>query len=254
MGIAVLAHNSLFRAGLVSLLGALGFARVVEASSLEEVKQLTTEDRIEILLFHLPYPGKSVSEAMNEIRSWRPDVKIVFLSQALHIDIIAECFAAGATGYLLENLSRDALQQSLKLVLTGEKVFPSELASIISDLAPQQRHGSGTEMESDNPNFSDRELEILQWLVRGDSNKVIAGKLDIAESTVKVHLKHILRKTHSLNRTQAALWAVRRGIVAKPDKKSETSSYNHNLLESRHSRLNGRVEELMGVVPDEMNV
>jgi two-component system nitrate/nitrite response regulator NarL len=220
MGIAILARNSLFGAGLVSLLGALGFDRVADASSLEELKQLATEDRIEILLFHLPYLGKSVSEAMDEVRSWLPDVKVVFLSQKLNIDAMAECFAAGATGFLLEKLSRDALQKSLSLVLTGEKVFPSELAPILADLAPQQRNDSATDMESGNPHFSDREVEILRSLVSGNSNKVIAAKLDIAESTVKVHLKHILRKTHSLNRTQAALWAASRDIVAKHDQRS----------------------------------
>src|SRR5215216_439756 len=132
MDLAVLARNSLFRAGLVSLLGALGFERVAEASSLEELKQLRSGNGIEILLFHLPYGSNSISESMREIQSSLPDVKVVFLSDNLYVDLMAECFAAGASGYLLENLSRDALQKSLTLVRTGEKVFPSELASIIS--------------------------------------------------------------------------------------------------------------------------
>lgn len=224
MEVAVLARNSLFRAGLVSLLTALGFERVAEASSLQELKQVATEGRVEILLFHLPYGAESVSDSMNEIRSWLPEVKVVFLSDALHVDLMSECFAAGASGYLLENLSRDALQKSVTLISTGEKVFPSELASIIADLAPQQQRATDT--ESHNPDLSDRELEILRSLVSGDANKVIAAQLDIAESTVKVHLKHILRKTHSFNRTQAALWAERHGIVARADKKSDTSAHD----------------------------
>ena len=217
--VAVLARNSLFRAGLVSLLTALGFERVAEASSLQELKQVATEDRVEILLFHLPYEAESVSGSMNQIRSWLPEVKVVFLSDKLHVDLMSECFAAGASGYLLENLSRDALQKSLTLISTGEKVFPSELASIIADLAP-------SDTESHNSDLSDRELEILRSLASGDANKVIAAQLDIAESTVKVHLKHILRKTHSFNRTQAALWAVRHGIVARADKNLNTRAHD----------------------------
>ena len=123
---------------------------------------------------------------------------------------------------MLENLSRDALQKSLTLISTGEKVFPSELASIIADLASQR----ATDTESHNPDLSDRELEILRSLTSGDPNKVIAAQLDIAESTVKVHLKHILRKTNSFNRTQAALWAVRHGIAARADKNSDTRAHD----------------------------
>jgi two-component system nitrate/nitrite response regulator NarL len=123
---------------------------------------------------------------------------------------------------LLENLSRDALQKSLTLISIGEKVFPSELASIIAGLASQQQRAADT--ECDNPDLSYRELEILRSLTSGDPNKVIAAQLDIAESTVKIHLKHILRKTNSFNRTQAALWAVRHGIAARPDKKSTVST------------------------------
>jgi hypothetical protein len=66
----------------------------------------------------------------------------------------------------------------------------------------------------------------LRSLASGDANKVIAAHLDIAESTVKVHLKHILRKTHSFNRTQAALWAVRHGIEARVDKNSNTRAHD----------------------------
>jgi len=220
MDIAVLGRNSLFRAGLVSLLSALGFEPLAEASSLEDLQQIATENRIEILLFHLPYETKGVSDSMEAIRSWMPDAKTVFLYRELNLGLMCECFAAGASGFLLENLSRDALQKSLNLVRIGEKIFPSELALIISNLAPQQPHDAG--MQLDGLDLSERELQILRSLASGDSNKVIAAKLDIAESTVKVHLKHILRKTSSFNRTQAALWAVRRGIVAKPDRKSET--------------------------------
>jgi DNA-binding NarL/FixJ family response regulator len=212
MDIAVLGSNSLFRAGLVSLLAALGLERVSEACSLDELKKIATQNALDVVLFHLPHQVNSVTDAMKDIRLHLSDVKVVFLSDQLDVDLMSECFAAGASGYLLQNLSRVALHTSLTLVCAGEKVFPSELASIISELSSQQQRRS-TYWKSEDLKLSDRELEILRSLASGDPNKVIAAKLDIAESTVKVHLKRILEKTHSFNRTQAALWAVRHGIA-----------------------------------------
>ena len=111
---------------------------------------------------------------------------------------------------------RDALQESLRLVRAGEKVFPSELASYIpampSNFAiPEISTSALREFE-----LSCREIEILQCLTNGQSNKAIAKNLDIAEATVKVHVKRILRKAHVANRTQAALWGVSKGVAPTP--------------------------------------
>ncbi len=138
----------------------------------------------------------------------------MFLSTDLDLKLLSSCFAAGASGYLLENLSSEALQKSLTLVSAGEKVFPSELAAVISDLAVE-RDTSSDPASADLQGFdlSAREIWILRLLADGQSNKLIASTLHIAESTVKLHLRNILRKLHATNRTQAALWALRRGVV-----------------------------------------
>ncbi len=213
MSVAVLGQRSLFRAGLVSLLTELGYERVGEAASLADLKQIKTDaPDIELLLVHLSDENEDIFSRMKEIRGCLVDIKVVFLFSKLDVKLMSDCFAAGASGYLLENLSRDALRQSLTLVRTGEKIFPSELASLIADFTPKQdaEIGAGDLQDLD---ISDREMQILRLLGRGYSNKLIAAELEIAESTVKVHIKHILRKTGASNRTQAALWAVRRGIV-----------------------------------------
>jgi two-component system, NarL family, nitrate/nitrite response regulator NarL len=213
MSVAVLGQRSLLRAGLVSLLTELGYERVGEAASLADLEQIKTDaPDIELLLVHLSDENADIFGWMKEIREWLVDTKVVFLFFKLNVKLMSDCFAAGASGYLLENLSRDALRQSLTLVRTGEKIFPSELASLIADFAPKQdaEIGAGDLRDLD---VSDREMQILGLLGRGYANKLIAAALDIAESTVKVHIKHILRKTRASNRTQAALWAVRSGIV-----------------------------------------
>ena len=109
-------------------------------------------------------------------------------------------------------MSAPALQKSLTLVSMGEKVFPSELASIIIDVFGQNVFRSE---EIENCELSDREKKILNLLASGHSNKVIAATLDIAESTAKLHISGILRKLHATNRTQAALRAVQHGLVTQ---------------------------------------
>jgi two-component system nitrate/nitrite response regulator NarL len=113
----------------------------------------------------------------------------------------------GADGFLIKNVSPEALIQSLQLIMLGEKVFPTNLASMLLDMnAVSPQHSVR--------GLSPREQEILQALVTGASNKLIAIKLGITEATVKVHLKTLLRKIDVNNRTQAAIWAMNNGFSA----------------------------------------
>jgi two-component system, NarL family, nitrate/nitrite response regulator NarL len=114
-------------------------------------------------------------------------------------------------GYLLKNMSADALHQSLRLVLLGEKVFPTDLAHLlISDRLTARNEA----VQGDHVNgLSDREMQILGYLTSGAQNKQIANDLQISDGTVKVHLKAILKKIGVQNRTQAALWALSQGMT-----------------------------------------
>src|SRR4051812_43819098 len=115
---------------------------------------------------------------------------------------------AGADGYLMKDVSPEALIQSLELVMMGEKVFPTNLAAMLFDL-----NNASSPMNSIR-GMTPREHEILQALVTGASNKLIANRLGITEATVKVHLKTLLRKIDVNNRTQAAIWAMNNGVTA----------------------------------------
>jgi two-component system, NarL family, nitrate/nitrite response regulator NarL len=138
----------------------------------------------------------------------------------LSADWLKAAMGAGADGYLLKDVSPEALIQSLQLVVIGEKVFPTNLAALlltqISTPAPQ----------SSWRGLSAREREILQHLVTGASNKLIANRLGITEATVKVHLKTLLRKIDVNNRTQAAIWAMNNGIIPE-------QSLNGDMLATR---------------------
>jgi two-component system nitrate/nitrite response regulator NarL len=151
-----------------------------------------------------------------EIRAWGPTAGIVFVAPKLDLDVMMASFGAGAGGYLLETVSGDALRDSLNLVIAGEKVFSSELASLLPMLASKFDSSGPCNLAPLESDLSRREIEILQCLTSGQSNKVIAKNLEIAEATVKVHVKRILRKAHALNRTQAALWGVATGVTSLP--------------------------------------
>src|SRR6266480_2669386 len=126
--VAVLSPKSLFRSCLATLLNTLGFEHVDQAATLIELKERTPSgSKPEILLVDLTSEIETVSCFMDDIKAWLPETKVVLLAETLDIGRLGECFAAGASGYLLEDLSGEALEKSLTLVSAGEKVFPSEL-------------------------------------------------------------------------------------------------------------------------------
>jgi two-component system nitrate/nitrite response regulator NarL len=211
---AVLASRPLFRAGLSSLLHAMGFNPVKEAADAKELRRQLADQRVspEMLLIDLSDTTDEVVSA-RDVKDWAPIFKVVLLAPDLDFELLSEYFAAGASGFLLKKISADALEESIRLVRAGEKVFPSELATMILGIAPLSRSSSkGEGLEK----LSNREIDILRCLTNGQSNKAIANTLSIAESTVKVHVKRILQKIHASNRTQAALWGAARGLPNEP--------------------------------------
>jgi two-component system, NarL family, nitrate/nitrite response regulator NarL len=191
--------NRLFRQGLKHLLADTRFAVEAEFS--------TTEQAIEgAVASGLVIVGEGGD--LQQLRSAYPEARIVVLASDFAVDALREAMNAGADGYLMKDVSPEALLQSLELVMMGEKVFPTNLAAMLLDMnviAPQHSVRG----------LSPREQEILQALVTGSSNKLIAIKLGITEATVKVHLKTLLRKIDVNNRTQAAIWAMNNGFTAE---------------------------------------
>ncbi len=115
---------------------------------------------------------------------------------------------AGAHGYLIKDISVEALLQSLLLVMLGEKVFPTHLATLLVNGMPNTAPASIVTSHG----LTERECQVLRCLVQGDSNKMIANRLNITEATIKVHMKSLLRKINATNRTQAAIWALNNGL------------------------------------------
>jgi len=215
--LSVIDPSTLSRAGLVSLLRAMGFTDVREAASVAEIQVGAARGDSDVVLVDLSLGAGDVRQIVQAVAERAPGAKVVFLAQDLDIALLGACFAAGASGYLLKDISRDALQGTLNLVAAGEKVFPSALALQMAGLVSKLCERRAVPPGPQPGNLSEREIDILRCLVTGYPNKTIAANLAIAESTVKVHLKRILRKTHASNRTQAAIWAVENGFAANTD-------------------------------------
>ena len=147
-----------------------------------------------------------------------PNSKTVVLSDQFNLEDVADAFKYGADGYIVKEISCDALKRSLRLVAMGEKVMPSQLASHLSGTVAQAKVPQLAENSEITNILSAREITTLRYLLLGHANKVIARRLEISEATVKVYVKAILRKLRVRNRTQAAIWAFNNGIqVAKED-------------------------------------
>ncbi len=204
-------HN-LFRSGIKLLLQRNpDFEVVGEASDgLEGVKR-AKELKPDIVLLDMHMPGLNGREAVQLIYQDQPSSHIVMLTVSEDEDDLAYCLQAGAAGFLLKNIDADYLLDSLKKIMQGESVISAEMTA---KLIAQLRKGPApppapTEADKLTP----KEREVLAQLAVGMSNKEIARKLDVAESTVKIHLQSILRKLSLANRVQAAIYAVEHGLI-----------------------------------------
>lgn len=200
--------NKLFREGLSRLLLDVPFKVTAEYASVDEA-MADSSVPAELLLVD---PGEDMAALarVSQLRQQRPDAPIVILTGGLDARRLTQALEAGVCGYLMKDMSADALAQSLRLVMMGEKVFPTHLAELLVTGQVQPQHA--TEITALRKGLSQRETQILRCLIDGDSNKIIAGSLGITEATVKVHLKSLLRKINAVNRTQAAIWAMNNGL------------------------------------------
>ncbi|HEX3501054.1 MAG TPA: response regulator transcription factor [Stellaceae bacterium] len=203
--------NRLFCAGLQRILSDASFAVVHEAFSVKDALPFVQALQPSLVLVDLPDSSQAWTSGIGQIRAAASRGRIVVLTDAIRLDRLAAGLAVGIDGYLLKNMSADALPQWLRLVLLGEKVFPTDLAHMLTNGRVTLRNNGG--QISHVNGLSGREMEILGCLINGAQNKQIAQELDISDGTVKVHVKAILKKIRVQNRTQAAIWAMNNGIA-----------------------------------------
>ena len=211
MRLVVIDDHTLFRRGITALLARVpDFEVVGEAADGFEGIKAVAAGRPDVVLLDLHMPGLTGIEAMQAILRENPGTHVVMLTVSEEADDLMAALRAGALGYLLKNIDSDFLVESIRRAANGDSVMSPEMSGkLLRELR------AGTDL-APVPALSPREREIVGCLTRGASNKEIARELAIAESTVKIHVQHILRKLELASRVQVAVWAIEHGIVPRP--------------------------------------
>lgn len=203
--------SNLFRHGLRSYLDCDAFRIAGELDSHTEIAAAVGDgDAPDLVLYAKMGVHDDPSEAIRSIHEELPDTHVLVMAEKLVPAEFSACLGANVSGYLLSDISKDALLHSIHLILLGEKVFATELAKMWMSGGLERKFHCEKKLEH---NLTGRESEILECLLGGDSNKLIARRLEITESTVKIHMKSLLRKINVQNRTQAAIWAMESGFA-----------------------------------------
>ncbi|MGE0669240.1 MAG: LuxR C-terminal-related transcriptional regulator [Sphingomonadales bacterium] len=212
----VVDKSKLFREGLKMLLKDSPFEVTCEVANMAMLEDnVDCWDKPALILVALQTalsPGSEEEIVLNRICHVSGDAPVVVLSDAMSISQLKAAMKAGASGYLLRDITPDALKQSLLLVMLGEKVLPTDLVRILVDGCELRIPANGDVAVTD---LSPREMKILSCLAHGRPNKVIANELSITEGTVKVHIKAVFKKIRARNRTEAAIWALNHGFDAE---------------------------------------
>lgn len=223
-GTVLVGNRSLLTEGVAGILRSANFPIVASVSCADDF--LSRKVHSHQLLFLIIHAGDNfdvVAEQVELIRASNPAARIAVVADRYRLEELVSAFRAGVNGYFVDIMMCDVFIKSIELVMMGETVLPSGFLPFMLVSAPADHAGPRS---ADNnvllattdetaPQLSPREKSILRFLIDGDSNKSIARKIDIAEATVKVHVKAILRKIRAHNRTQAAIWGMNNGWLAR---------------------------------------
>lgn len=199
--VLVVDDHPLMRSGIIGEIDAQPDMKVVaEAGDGNEAIAAFRAHRPDVTLMDIRMPNLGGIEAIAEIRKDFPNARFVILTTAAGDIQALRAFQAGAVGYLLKNLLRTELIDTIRLVHGGRRRIPPEVAQQLAEHAADDA-------------ITPRELEILRGVSKGKSNKIIADDLNISEHTVKNHIKSILSKLDANDRTDAVVIAIRRGYI-----------------------------------------
>jgi two-component system, NarL family, nitrate/nitrite response regulator NarL len=211
----LIARSKLFREGLKLLLAESEFRVTREVPDIGALEQMRRDAAPSLVLISVSSNTEQAQEERSVIeRACRlQTAPVIVLADTLSMPQLLSAMTAGASGYLLRDIDAEALKQSMALVLTGEKVLPSELVAMLLDNSLIR---ASVQPVPGSVNLSPREENILSAVANGYSNKTIANTMNITEGTVKVHMKALFRKVQARNRTEAAIWALDHGIRDHP--------------------------------------
>ena len=210
--------HQLVREGLVRLLGLEKDIQVIGvASDGDEATALVERMKPDVALLDVRMPGFSGIEAARKIALRHPEVGVVLLTMHDEEEVIFDGMAAGARAYLLKDCSHQELVTTIREVSKGGAYLSStSLRKLLTEFQTLRKQRSTIPETPCDEVLSRREMDVLEWVVRGYSNKQIARELSIDETTVKTHMHRIFEKLNVRDRTQAAIFALQRGWFSPP--------------------------------------
>ena len=211
--ILVVDDHAVVREGLRAFLALQeGFEIVGEAADGEEALERAAELDPDVILMDLVMPNLDGVGAMQELKQRASRSRVIVLTSFLEDDRLLPALEAGAAGYLLKNSQPAELARAVRAAHAGEAIIdPTVAARLVHALS--ERSPAAADDQTDLDHLTGREREVLTLIARGRSNKRIALELGISEKTVKTHVGHVLAKLGVTDRTQAAVLAVRHGLV-----------------------------------------
>lgn len=206
--VAIVDDHPLFRRGLIQLLRTLPeFELVGEASSGAEGIAKAKALRPDLLLLDLNMKDMSGLDVLRRIKPALPDTRVVMVTVSDQIEDLVAALRAGADGYLLKDMEPEEMLDCLKAAAAGRLTVSGSLAQVLAAALREQARP----VSPQEAGLTEQEWRILDRIADGMSNKLIARELDIAEGTVKVHVKHLLRKLNLRSRVEAAVWRIEHG-------------------------------------------
>jgi DNA-binding NarL/FixJ family response regulator len=212
--VLVVDDHALFRRGLEMVLAQEQDIDVVgEAADGGEALEMAQELLPDVILMDVRMPRRGGIEACSAIKGVIPSVRIVMLTISDEEADLFEAVKAGASGYLLKEISIDEVATAIRAVAGGQSLLsPSMASKLLSEFATMARRGKEAE-QVPLPRLTERELEVLKLVARGLNNRDIAKELFISENTVKNHIRNILEKLQLHSRMEAVVYAVREKLL-----------------------------------------
>ncbi len=200
--------HEVVRQGLKCLMEGSEIKVVAEASTGQEAVQKALDDKPDVVLMDIRMTEGDGLAALGRIKIDMPELPVLILSTYDNPTYVARAVALGASGYLMKGSGRDKLLEAINKVAGGETAWTREELRRVTGALSTPRLAADVEAP-----LTQRESEVLRQLAYGLTNKEIAESLEISYETVKEHVQHILRKIGVTDRTQAAVWAVRKNLV-----------------------------------------